>query len=67
MSNFDKYPDRCCARCTHVWWLVALGLGARCGHPTQRVENKLGPLLPSPTHVCELFEPKKIPRSDSEE
>lgn len=62
----EELPERCCARCEHVMWIVALGLGVRCGHASTRVPNVLPPLLPSRHHCCDLFE-KRSGRRDADD
>jgi len=53
MDNNNKIenpkPDQnVCFNCKHLWWLVAIGQGARCG-----IDKKY---IPSRYHSCPKFE-----------
>ena len=57
-----------CGNCKHMLWGVALGIGARCGHPSQSMMGKgLGPIIPSREFTCDLFEQKNIEQILSDE
>jgi len=60
--NQIKSSDKICYNCKNLVWLVALGQGIRCGHPTKVEEGKIPPLVPSRFHTCEVFEFKIEPK-----
>lgn len=53
-----KTTDKICYNCKYLAWLIALGGGLRCKHPTKSEKGKMWPLVPGRNHTCELFEPK---------
>ena len=40
--------------CEHLLWMVALGLGVRCGHPANEKDGKLFK-IPYRNYSCEHF------------
>lgn len=58
MQKIDrpKPDERVCYNCIHMLWLVALGVGVRCGHKIEK--DKAPPMIPHLRHTCEKFESK---------
>mgnify|MGYP003333181790 CR=1 FL=1 len=66
MSNkqitYPSLEERVCFNCKYMIWLVALGLGVRCGYKDPSKDSKTIkslPLLPGLRHTCDNFEFKK--------
>lgn len=53
--NQIKKTDKVCYNCRYLAWLIGVGQGLRCGHPSKREEGKKAPLVPSRDYTCELF------------
>ena len=47
-----------CMECRYSAWLVGVGQGFRCYHPQKKPANTYAWLIPSRSHLCELFEEK---------
>jgi hypothetical protein len=61
--NYPKPEERVCYNCKYMSWMVALGLGVRCGYEyhtntNPSVKPKL-PMVPHLRHTCDNFEFKK--------
>ena len=50
--------EKICLNCKFLAWAVAIGQGARCTEPRNKVEGK-APMIPSRKHTCKYFEPSK--------
>ena len=50
--QIDK-TEQVCYNCQHMLWMIALGLGVRCG------ENTPPKMIPHLRHTCEKFEFRK--------
>ena len=61
LPQAETFPETCpktCMECRYSSWLVGIGQGFRCYHPQKKPANSYAWLIPSRTHVCELFEEK---------
>lgn len=73
MATQEPLPERCCAKCEHLVWLVALGQGIRCHHPANQSTEQLpealkhvpgkAPAVRNRRLVCERFEPFSTDRA----
>lgn len=69
MSNKDtdrpKPEEKVCYNCKHMLWMVAIGLGVRCGYEIEgrpkmtMIPNLRHPWIPNLRHTCDNFRPKK--------
>jgi len=61
---------RTCLQCGYSQWLVGIGQGFRCFHPAKKPVESYAWVIPSRTHVCELFvekPPHTCRQEDSED
>lgn len=54
--NQIKKTDKVCYNCKYLAWLISVGQGLKCGHPSKREEGKKPPSVPGRQYTCELFE-----------
>lgn len=53
-----KPDEKVCFNCKHMMWLVAIGLGVRCGYQVDYVNGKLPKMIPYLRHTCDNFKMK---------
>jgi len=73
MADHDGSPEvpappalpvgKTCLQCRFSSWLVGVGQGFRCRHPLKKPTDSFAWLIPSRSHVCELFEERVVCRS----
>ena len=54
-----KQEEKICVNCKHLIWMVGIGQGLKCGHPSKATKSGLPKSIPSKFHSCKSFQSKE--------